>query len=480
MNRMRGSNLRFHLWLLLILLWSGLPPGFGTPAFRLTVEQVVHRARNSEPRLQQLHQHLVRLREKTSPRVRSRFPRLFLEYTGSESYDWNSPYRRMHRLGAGFEIELTDGGASWYRSRELQRQIERTQLQVRQLQQRLTLEMVQLCSQIFYHQRAAGLLRENLQFCRRLQATAEQRKLSGSISSQAYHRIRLRTQSKALDLRTEQLELQQLNWQLKLRLREDRRIELSGALPERPGAWQGILEKIDSKTCRARAQRCSLEPARARLDSRKADDQRSLQLRSLCPAVSVYSRIDFSGSAFPPGQPTLSFGLKISTGAGPVLLSAEESASRSTYSHQHAPAIQAEIDLAREPHSAYREAAERLEYSRRELDYTVAMAGEQAEQLYSENTHLLKLLQNQTARLALYERKLDLTTQKFRYGSAGFEKLVESREEYTEQMLELLQLKVRCILTICRLLQHCVMPEGLTTLIKLFNSHIGRSPDDSS
>lgn len=479
-SRMRGSSLRFLLAPLLILFCSGLTPGFATPTLRLTVRQVIHRARSSDPGLDQLQHKLTRLREKISPRVRARLPRLFCEYEGSESYDWNSPYRRMHRLGAGFEVDLTDSGASWYRSRELQREIERTQLQISQLQQNLTLEMLQLCLQIFYHRRVVGLFRANLRFYRQLHAAAEQRTLSGTISAQAYQRIRLRTQEKALELQAEQLELQHLYSQLKLKLREDRRIELAGALPERRGAWQAILEKIDRKACRSHAQDCSLEPATARIDCRQAADQRALQLRSLCPAVRVYSRIDFSGSAFPPAQPMLSFGLKLSTGAGPLLLSAEDAASRSTYSYGRTPAARAEIDLTREPRSAYRETAEQLEYSRRKLDYTIALAGEQAEQLYSEATHLVNLLQNQTARLTLYERGRELEKQKFNFGSVDFESLVEHRSEYTEQMLELLQLKVRCTLTFCRLMQHCAIPEEITTLINLLSSQVGRLPDDSS
>ena len=477
---MRRSSLMFLPMLLLILGWSGLTPGFASPVLRLTVRQVVRRARESDRRLEQLQHNLARLREKISPGVRARLPRLFFEYEGNESYDWNSPYRRMHRLGAGFEVELTDSGASWYRSRELQREIERTQLQIRELQQSLTLEMLQLCLQVFYHGAAVRFLREDLQFWRRLQSTAEQRRLSGSISPQAYQRIRLRTRTKALDLQAEQLELQQLNSQLKMSLREDRRIELTGSLPDRRGSWQEILEKIDSNTCRSRAQGHSLEPAAARLDCRRAADRRSLQLRSLCPTVSVYSRIDFSGSAFPPGQPTLSFGLELSTGAGPLLLSAEDAASRSPYSYGRTPAARAEIDLAREPRSGYRTAVEQLEYSRRELDHSIAMAGEQAEQLFSETTHLVKLLQTQAARLALYEGKMVLQEQRFNYGSIGFESLVEHRAEYTEQMLELLQLKVRCTLTIFRLLQHCLLSDEITFLMNLLSSQVGRSPDDSN
>lgn len=436
----------------------------------LTVRQAVEQAQKHDPRLQQLQDRLLLLRGQTPPRLKARFPRLFIEYSGSESYSWDTAYRALHTLGGGLELGLTDSGASWYRAQELKRDIQRSELQIREQRQSLTLEVVQLCMRIFFHRSLAALLNEDLQFYRRLCRSTEQRRLAGTVSGQEHRRILLETREKELVLQAERIELQDLHSQLKLLLREERPIELRGTLPDSEADYRGILAAPDRAVCRARAEQFSIEVTASQLDYRQASDFHSLQLRRYVPAVKVYSRIDFSGPEFPPATPAVSFGLSISSGAGRLAITAEDSVERSIISYGRSPAARAEFDLSGEAASPRRHTAEARQYARRKLRYTIRLASEQAARLCSERAQLVELRHNQADRSELKQQSFEIYRRKFRYGSADFEQLVESREEYTDSLRRLLQLEQACYLTACRLLQHCALSEQLTQLLARFNA----------
>ena len=439
-----------------------------TAPLHLTVLQAVELAQLQNPQLQQLQDRLTLQQGKPPPRLRARLPRLFIEYSGSESYSWDTPYRLLHTLSGGFEIDLSDSGASWYRAQELKIEIKRTLLQIKELRQNNTLEVVQLCMQIFFHKRLADLLEEDLCFCRRLCRSADQRHNSGTISKQERYRINLETQEKELELEAEEIELQSLHSQLKLLLREGRQIELTGSLLQSGIENFHVLGQYDIADCRARAEQLSTEIAATRTDYRQAAALHSLQLRRLIPAVTVYSRIDFSGSDFPPATPALSFGLRVSAGAGRLAFSAENTVDRSHYSYGRSPAARAAIDLSEESGSSRRHTAEALHYARCRHRYSSERAGEKAEQLTTQLSHLTDLLKNRSDRCDLNRQLFEIRRQQFLFGTIGFEQLVEDREELTASLRDLLLLKQRYILTACRLLQHCALSDQITQLLKSF------------
>lgn len=461
---------------LLMLLWTVLtvfadpdptPDPSGGGRLHLTVRQAAALALLHDPQLQQLQKTLEGLRGGMSPRLRARLPVLFIEYGGSEAYDWSSPYQLNHTIGGGFELTLTDSGDSWYRMRELRRELRRTKLEIRQQKQNLILETVQLCTDIFYRRTAVQLLTKELQLYRRLCRSAEQRQTCGSISLQNYRRLRIQAEEKALELQAEQLELQQLYSQLTLRVRhtDERSLRLCGSFPQPGPASFGEPGLPESEYFRARAVEHSVQVISARMNCAQAADQRALQLRRLCPKITVTSRIDFSGPHFPPATPALSFGLRLSTGPGRLSVSAKDSVSRSNYSYNRNPAAKLALDLSRPTASPHRRAVEKEQYARRELQHRTSLAALQAQKLAQETLHLQEQLQHQRASCELHRRELAIRRQEFEFGTADFERLVESRRQYTAGLLKLCRLNQRCLLAACTLLQLCALPERVSVLL---------------
>lgn len=476
---------------LLMLLWTALtvfaaadPTQDPSAAGRLhlTVRQAAALAQEHDPQLQQLRKTLDRLRGRMSPRLRARLPVLFIEYGGSEAYDWSSPYRLNHTIGGGFKLTLTDSGDSWYRMRELRREVRRTKLLVRQQKQNITLETVQLCTDIFYRRTAVQLLTKELQLYRRLCRSAEQRQTCGSISLQNYRRLQIEAEEKALDLQAERIELQQLYSQLTLRVRptDKRSLRLCGSLPQSGPAPFGVSGLPESEYFRSRAVEHSVQVISSRIHCAQAADQRALQLRRLCPKITVTSRIDFSGPHFPPAVPALSFGVSLSTGPGRLSVSAEDSVSRSNYSYNRNPAAKLALDLSRPTASPHHSAVEKEQHARRELQHSTSLAALQAQQLAREILHLKQLVQHQRQSCELHRRELAIRRQQFDYGTAEFERLVESRRQYTADLLKLYRLKQRSLLAACTLLQLCALPERVSALLNQLSKEEKGATNDGS
>jgi outer membrane protein TolC len=462
---------------ILLLLWTVLtvstsPAQSAGDQRHITVRQAAARAQAQDPQLQQLQNTLVRLCGRMSPRIRAHLPVMFLEYSGSETYDWSSPYRLSHTLGGGFELTLTDGGESWYRMRELRREVQHTELQLRQRKQEILLETVQLCTDILYRRAAAELLTEELQLYHRLSRSAEQQQESGTISLQDYRRIRIEAEEKSLDLQAEQLQLQQLGSQLTMKLGypDPPRPHLTGTFPRHSPATAENPIQPESEYFRSRAVHHAVRVIDSRINCERAADQRSLQLRRLCPKITVTSRIDFSGPTFPPASPALSFGISLSTGPGRLSVATKDSTNRSAYSFSRTPSARLAVDLSQSAATSRRRAVENLEYARRELQHSTNLAALQAQQLAQEAGHLAELAQHQRESWELHRRELKIHRQKFEYGTTGFEQLVESRQQYTASRLTFYRLNQRYLLTACKLLQLGALPERIFTLLDQFNT----------
>src|SRR6056297_1985982 len=350
---MKLPYLRLECFILLIstflLVTGGTAIAQRLPEAKLiSVAKAIQEAQESDPQLQQLERRLHYTRSTLPPQLRARFPRIFVEYEGSERYGLEEPYTLTHNLGAGIEVELTDQGRSWFSAQEKTREIEQLVLEIRLRKEAITSQLIELCLDILYSKAVIAHMGQLLELYTRHLRSTDQQYASATISAHSYQRLQLEFESKQLEMSAEELSLQNLYSRLGLYLDSNSYAipQLKGNLPRVYSDNSNSQLPLQPAFYQEAAQENNTEVIRQELRCCSTADRHSLKLRQYCPQTTVFARIDFRGSEFPPASPYLSFGLQLSGGAGKLGVAAGNTSSYSSYTYAAGPTAQAAVDFS--------------------------------------------------------------------------------------------------------------------------------------
>lgn len=490
---MKQPPLRLECFiLLLIMFWQGLPALSGVPAAEptfpgtalrsttalpgvaagriesvgpesISVAEAIQHATDSDMQLQELEKRLRHAQSSLSPQLRARLPRVFVEYEGSEGYGLEEPYKLIHNLGGGIEVELTDQGSSWFSAQQKNREIEQLMLEIRLRRETITSQIIELCLDILYSKTAIDRMDHLLELYTRHLHSADQQHASATISAHSYRRINIEFESKQLEAAAEELTLQHLYSQLGLYLglESPPNPQLKGSLPRIYTGSIGSRLPSQPAFYKRAAQANNTEVIRQEIRCRTIADRHSLKLRQLCPQTVVFARLDFRGSEFPPGSPSLSFGLQLSGGAGKLGVAAGNTSSYSSYTYAGSPTVHGAVDFSQTESETRDMLALQLQQARQKLQVTRSSAAVQALGMFSELSHLKKSQKNLLAQTRLHRESCSIKAKQFDFGVGDLHELVERQQAYTDSLLELHRISRRCLLAECSLLQAC----GLSTHI---------------
>ncbi|MCF7914244.1 MAG: TolC family protein [Spirochaetaceae bacterium] len=459
---MKLPPLRLECFILLLsMFWPALPA-----AEPLSIAEAILQAQKSDLQLQQLEKRLQQVRNSVSPQLRARLPRVFVEYKGSESYGLEDPYRLTHNLAAGIEVELTDQGRSWFSAQQKTHEIERLMLEIRLRKETITSQLIELCLDILYSKAAIEHMSQLLELYTRHLHSTDQQYASATISAHSYRRLRLEFESKQLEVAAEELSLQNLYSRLGLYLGSEPPTipKLKGSLPRIYTGSIGSRLPSQPAFYQKAAEENNTEVIRQEIQCRSTAARLSLKLRQYCPQTTVFARIDFRGSEFPPASPYLSFGLQLSGGAGRMGVTAGNTSNYSSYTYTGSPTAQAAVDFSQKEAETRGMVSMQLQQARRKLQVIRSSAGTQALRLSSELSHLKEVQKNLLAQTQLHRESCSIKAKQFDFGNRDLRELVEAQQTYMDSRLKLYRIIRSCLEVECSLLQVCGLsrhiPEG--------------------
>jgi len=378
------------------------------------------------------------------------------------------PYTLTHNLGAGIEVELTDQGRSWFSAQEKTREIEQLVLEIRLRKEAITSQLIELCLDILYSKAVIAHMGQLLELYTRHLRSTDQQYASATISAHSYQRLRLEFESKQLEMSAEELSLQNLYSRLGLYLDSNSYAipQLKGNLPRVYSDNSNSQLPLQPAFYQEAAQENNTEVIRQELRCCSTADRHSLKLRQYCPQTTVFARIDFRGSEFPPASPYLSFGLQLSGGAGKLGVAAGNTSSYSSYTYAAGPTAQAAVDFSQKETETRSMVGMQLQQARQKLQIIRSSAGAQALRLYSELTHLKEVQKNLLAQTQLHREGCNIKAKQFDFGDEGLHELVESQHTYMDSLLKLYRISRSCLVVECSLLQTCGLSLYIPRVLK--------------